>query len=82
MDNLTKALVSIGASVAANCQPCLTWYISKAREAGVDEKDIAMAIEVAKAVRAGAANNMDTFALTAIGKSADNQPPTGCKCGC
>jgi len=82
MDDRTKALVSIGASVAANCQPCLTWHISKAREAGVAEKDLAMAIEAAKAVRTGAANSMDTFAGTALGKTADEQPSAGCKCGC
>jgi len=82
MDDQMKALVSIGASVAANCQPCLTWHISKAQEAGVNEKDLAMAIEVAKAVRTGAANNMDKFAGTALGRSADEQPSAGCTCGC
>lgn len=82
MDNQTKALVSIGASVAANCQHCLTWHIDKAQEAGVDEKDLAMAIEVAKAVRMGAANSMDKFAGAALGKTADVQPSAGCKCGC
>ena len=82
MDNQTKVLISIGASVAANCQPCLTWHVSKAQEAGVDEQDLAMAIEVAKAVRTGAANSMDKFAGTALGRSANEQPSSGCKCGC
>ena len=82
MNNQTKALVAIGASVAANCQPCLVWHISMAKKTGVDENDLAMAIEVAKAVRAGATDSMDKFAVTALGKSANEQPSSGCTCGC
>jgi len=82
MDDRTKVLVAIGASVAANCQPCLAWHISTAKKIGVDEKDLAMAIEVAKAVRTGATDSMDKFAVTALGKVADEQPSSGCTCGC
>jgi len=33
MDEKTKELIAIGASVGAHCQPCLAWH-EKARELG------------------------------------------------
>jgi AhpD family alkylhydroperoxidase len=82
MDSRMKALIAIGASVTANCQPCLSYHIGKAREAGADEKEVAIAIEVAKAVRTGAGNNMDKFAGSTLGKAASASPSDGCGCGC
>ncbi len=82
MDNQTKVLIAIGASVTANCQPCLSYHIGKAREVGADKKDVAIAIEVAKAVRTGAVNNMDNFSESTLGKSASASSPAGCGCGC
>jgi len=80
MDNKIKALIGVGASVAANCQPCLTFHIEKATESGADDKEVTMAIEVAKSVRAGAANSMDTFAETATGKAGSSSTCSGCRC--
>jgi len=48
-------LIAVGASVTANCQPCLDFHVGKAREYGAGEKDIAMAVAVGKTVRKGAA---------------------------
>ena len=84
MDNRIKELIAIGASVTANCQPCLNYHVTAAREAGADEKEINMAIEVAKAVRKGAVAKMDQFASTVVDQtetvaSASEQ---GCGCGC
>jgi AhpD family alkylhydroperoxidase len=84
MDNRTKGLIAIGASVTANCQPCLNYHVGKAREAGADENEISAAIDVAKAVRKGAMNKMDEFASTiAVGKeTAAVALQNGCGCGC
>ena len=82
MDNMKRALIAVGAAFAANCQPRLAWHISKAREAGADEKDLVMAIEVAEEVRTGAANRMDKFARTANGRSINEWPSNRCTCGC
>ena len=45
MDERTKELIAIGASVGAHCQPCLTWHVEKAREMGIDDETIRAAIE-------------------------------------
>ena len=57
-DKMTE-LVAIGASVAANCHPCVKYHVNKAQEIGVDKEDIEGAISVGKMVRKGAAGKMD-----------------------
>jgi len=46
MDTKMKLLIAVGASVTANCQPCLQYHVSKARESGADEEEVAVAIAV------------------------------------
>jgi len=82
MDNRIKELVAIGASVTANCQPCLNYHAAKAREAGADEKEINMAMDVAKAVRKGAMNKMDQFASTIVGQAGEIAAASAKGCGC
>lgn len=38
MDEKTKELIAIGASVGAHCQPCLSWHVAKASELQIDEE--------------------------------------------
>ncbi len=61
MDNRIKELIAIGASVTANCQPCLEYHATKARENGAEEEEIKEAIAVGKTVRKGAAGKMDQY---------------------
>lgn len=61
LDNRTTELVAIGASITANCQSCLEHHVGKAVEYGVDEQDIAEAIDVGKRVRKGAAAQIDSL---------------------
>ena len=63
LDERTLRLIAIGASISANCQPCLQTNVAKALECGADEQEIADAIEVGKRVRKGAATKMDEFAV-------------------
>jgi len=51
MDEKTKELVAIGASVGAHFQPCLAWHVEKAREMGIDDDAIREAIEQATGSR-------------------------------
>ncbi|NIM05141.1 MAG: carboxymuconolactone decarboxylase family protein, partial [Armatimonadetes bacterium] len=44
MDKRTKELIAIGASITANCQPCLEYHVTKARENGAEEEEIKEAI--------------------------------------
>lgn len=81
-DKRTTALISVGASVAANCHPCLENHTCKALEAGLTNEEIQAAIEVGKAVRAGAANSMDRLALALVGQSLKTQSCCSTDCGC
>ena len=38
MDEKTKELVAIGASVGTHCQPYLTWHVANSRELVIDEE--------------------------------------------
>jgi len=82
LDTRIKELIAVGASVTANCQPCLQYHVSKARESGANDEEIAIAIAVAKAVRKGAAAKMDDFAA-GIGATAETaECGAGQGCGC
>ena len=64
LDDRIKELIAVGASITANCQPCLQHHTNEARESGADEQDIMEAIDVGKMVRRGAAATMDKFAAS------------------
>jgi len=77
-----RALIAVGAAIAANCQPCLQATTAIARESGADVQDIAEAIEVGKRVRQGAASKMDKFASN-LGDAASSPAAAthgGCEC--
>ncbi len=80
LDGRTKALIAVGASITANCQPCLQFHVSKARENGADEEELAVAIAVAKSVRKGASAKMDDFA-SGLAAAADRGAGRDCDCG-
>jgi AhpD family alkylhydroperoxidase len=67
IDDKTKELIAIGASIVANCQPCLQYHVARAQRAGADTQEMADAIEIAKLVRKGAGIKMDTFAANLAG---------------
>ena len=58
-DEKTRELIAIGASIAANCHPCIKHHVGKARELKIAEDDIQQAIDTGKMVRKGAAGQMD-----------------------
>lgn len=82
LDNRILAFIAVGASVSANCQPCLERNVNTATKCGADPQQIAKAIEIGKRVRQGAASKMDTFALTlnCPVPSSANTTDTGCGC--
>lgn len=59
MDERIRELVAIGASVTANCQPCLRSHVEKALNFGARPEEVAAAVEIGKRVRKGAAAKMD-----------------------
>ncbi len=82
IDNRTGELIAVGASVAANCQPCLQYHLKAALESGADKEEIADAIEIARMVRKGASSNMDKFiaSLDSSVPVAEGVVSTGCGC--
>ncbi|BCS51877.1 carboxymuconolactone decarboxylase family protein [Geobacter sp. SVR] len=66
MDERTKELIAIGASVSAHCQPCLTWHVGKAREIGIDDETIREAIETGHMVEKGAMSAMRKFSADVL----------------
>lgn len=66
MDERTKELIAIGASVGAHCQPCLTYHIEKARELGIDDEEIRTAIETGHMVEKGAMSAMRKFSASVL----------------
>jgi AhpD family alkylhydroperoxidase len=83
LDDGVIELIAIGASITANCQPCLQYHVGRALETGADEEETREAIEVGKMVRRGAASKMDKFAssVNAALPSPAGVSTEGCGCG-
>ena len=82
LDNRIGALIAVGASITANCQPCLQYHVRKALESGADEQEIADAIEIGRMVRKGASAKMDKFveSLNAPYLASEDAKDGGCGC--
>ena len=82
LDKKCVELIAIGASLTANCQPCLEYHVNAARKHGADDGEIADAIAVGRMVRKGAQSKMDKFAAGfeqgAAGESAGSCGDTSC----
>ena len=82
LDNQILALIAVGASVSANCQPCLERNVGTALRCGADGEQITEAIEIGKKVRQGAASKMDRlitslkYAVPSAASGADG----ACRC--
>ena len=72
MENKTKLLIAVGASVTANCQPCLKTAITQAQNAGAENKEIIEAIAIGRVVRKGAIGKIDKLASTLTGKNIES----------
>ena len=79
MDEKLKEMIAIGASVTANCIPCIQYHFAKAREIGITEAEIKAAVQVGKMVRKGAAKKWDEEIEILLSASAKEQD-TGCGC--
>ena len=78
MDEKTKELIAIGASIGAHCQPCLTYHVARAKELGISMELIHEAVEVGYMVEKGAHSAMREFAKGVLGESV---PVAACCCG-
>ena len=83
-DNRTTELIAIGASVAANCQSCVEYHLGKAAEYGIEQNELAQAVEIGRMARKGAAANVDRAVDRLLHKDAStgnaatgDRPPAG-----
>ncbi len=60
LSDKVKELVAVGASITANCQPCLRHHVEKALGFGADPEEVRAAVEVGTRVRKGASAKMDS----------------------
>jgi len=81
-DKRAVRLIAVGASVAANCQPCLLINVTKAWENGAADPEIAEAIEIGKMVWASAASKIDKYAAKVGDLVPQAANPVGQECGC
>ncbi len=83
LDDRTIRLIAVGASISANCQPCLEINVTQALENGAEAQEVAEAIEVGRRVRQGAASKTDKFAasLNYAAVSSASATEGGCECG-
>lgn len=73
MDERTKELIAVGASVAAHCQPCLRHHIDQAAALGIGKDEIADAVAVGKMVQRGGLAAMRKFADALLDQMPDDQ---------
>jgi AhpD family alkylhydroperoxidase len=79
MDEHSKELIAIGASVGAHCQPCLNWHVAKARELGIDDDAISEAIEVGHRVEKGAMSAMRKYSSAILAQTSDGKDDEPCE---
>lgn len=82
LDIRTASLVAVGASITANCQPCLQINTARALKCGVDPQAVADAVEIGRKVRAGAGSKMDAFAVTLDIPAVASPAVLNAKCDC
>jgi len=68
MENKVKLLIAVGASMTANCQPCLKTAVNEAQTAGLGDKEILEAVQIGRLVRKGAMGKMDLLASKLTGE--------------
>ncbi|MDD4870952.1 MAG: carboxymuconolactone decarboxylase family protein [Kiritimatiellae bacterium] len=81
MDEQTKELIAIGASIGAHCQSCLTYHVSRAKEIGVDAGQIRAAMEVGQMVEKGSMSAMREFAKGVLGTAPRTEVQSCCPDG-
>jgi AhpD family alkylhydroperoxidase len=65
LDNRIPALIAVGASILANCQPCLERHVGTASRCGANIQQIAEVIEMEKRGRQDAVKEMEEFGFGA-----------------
>lgn len=74
-------LVALGAALASNCVPCIEFHIQEARKAGLNDAEIAEAIELAdKIKRVPAKKVLDAASQTLLTPAKEQTAAPGACC--
>ena len=86
MDDRTRELAAVAASMAGGCQDCLKQHVAAARRLGVPSDQLREAVNIGRAVQLHAKLGMDTLAEAVLqdGELAVVSADCGCgpDCGC
>jgi AhpD family alkylhydroperoxidase len=66
LDERTKELIGIAASVAGHCRKCFLYHFKQAKKLGVSLEDIQEVIEFAESISAAGDRGMNEFILKTI----------------
>jgi AhpD family alkylhydroperoxidase len=66
LDERTKELIGIAASVAGHCRKCFLYHFKQAKKLGVSLEDIQEVIEFAGSISAAGDRGMNEFILKTI----------------
>ena len=73
LDEKTKELVALGASLAGNCFPCLRYHYKRCRELGIAVEDIRDALEMARTVKDVPNKNISDLANALLESGGDEE---------
>ncbi len=73
-------LVTIGAAIAANCEPCFKYHYDQARKLGVSELDMRHAVDLAQKVKDTPARAMLNLAERYLGAATPETKSAAASC--
>lgn len=73
LDERTKELVALGASLAGNCFPCLRYHYKRCRELGIAVDDMRDALEMARTVKDVPNKNISDLANALLESGGDEE---------
>jgi AhpD family alkylhydroperoxidase len=79
LDARTTELIAVAASVAAHCQPCLTYHVASARGMGIGEGLVRDAMAIGHRVEQGAVSAMRNFSKQALDGPGTEAVPACCR---
>lgn len=74
MDEKTRLLISLAASVATNCVPCFQHFLGRTQAVGLTSEEILDAVEIADQVKNGARITITSTIRGMIGAARDVSP--------
>lgn len=77
LDGRTAELVAVGASVAANCLPCLRYHFAEAAKAGCSPEGFNEAVELARRVKTRPTTDMTKLVTELVARERERRVTMG-----